>query len=80
VPIDVGGIEVPVATAEDLVVMKILAGRPKDLEDVVAILLARRQELRLEQVRETLALVESALDQSDLLPLLEQCLRRVRPR
>ena len=34
---DVDGVRVPVASAEDIVVMKVLAGRPKDQEDVVAI-------------------------------------------
>jgi hypothetical protein len=28
------GLDVPVAAAEDIVVMKVLAGRPKDIEDV----------------------------------------------
>ncbi len=37
----VGRVAVPVATASHLVVMKVLAGRPKDLEDA-ALLLARR--------------------------------------
>jgi len=33
-------VHVPVVSAEDLVVMKVLAGRPKDEEDVVAVALA----------------------------------------
>lgn len=32
---DVDGVAVPVVNASDPVVMKVLAGRPKDLEDVV---------------------------------------------
>ncbi len=36
--IAVEGVRVPVATAEDVVVMKLLAARPKDLEDIAAIL------------------------------------------
>lgn len=35
------GIHVPVGSAEDLVIMRILAGRPKDLDDTVAILAAK---------------------------------------
>jgi hypothetical protein len=76
VPTDVGGFSVPVATAEDVAVMKVLAGRPKDLEDIVA--LARTSRLDASGVKETLALIEQALDQSDLVPLFEQCLQRAR--
>jgi hypothetical protein len=75
---DIGGVSVPVAAAEDLIVMKVLAGRPKDLEDVVAILTARASLLDMARVRETVALVEQALDQSDLSPVLEQCVQRAR--
>jgi Nucleotidyl transferase AbiEii toxin, Type IV TA system len=37
----IGDARVPVVSAEDLVAMKVLAGRPRDLDDVVAILHAR---------------------------------------
>ena len=43
---DVLGVRVPVAAAEDLVVMKILAGRPKDIEDVKAIVAAQGGKLK----------------------------------
>jgi predicted nucleotidyltransferase len=76
-PIDFGGVAVPVAAVEDLIAMKILAGRSKDLDDVVAVLTAQPQ-LDLRPVRETVALIEQALDQSDLTPLLEQCVERAR--
>ena len=72
----VGGASIPTACAEDIVAMKILAGRAKDIEDVVAILAARRGELNLELVRDTLKLLEGALGQSDLLPALEAALAR----
>jgi hypothetical protein len=77
-PTDVGGVAVPVATAEDLIVMKVLAGRPKDLEDVVAIVTAQASQLDLRLVRETVRIVEQALDQSDLSPLFEDCVQRAR--
>lgn len=76
--LDVGGLAVPVASAEDLIVMKVLAGRRKDLEDAVAILMARGAKLDLAQVKETIRIVEQALDQSDLTPLLEQCLQQAK--
>ena len=74
---DVGGARVPVARAEDVVAMKLLAGRSKDLDDVVAIL-AARADLDLDLLRATLSLLESALDQSDLTPALAAALERAR--
>jgi uncharacterized nucleotidyltransferase DUF6036 len=71
---DVEGISVPVASPEDLIVMKLLAGRSKDLDDVRAILTAHRNDLDLVHLRETVRALEAALDQSDLSPLLEQLL------
>ena len=73
----VDGVSVPVASPEDIVVMKVLAGRGKDEDDVVAILAAQRK-LKLEQVRETLGMLERALDQSDLRPRFEVLLVRAR--
>jgi hypothetical protein len=65
---DLSGVLVPVARAEDLIVMKILAGRDKDLDDVSAILDARGSELDAKDVESMLTMVESALGQSDLVP------------
>ena len=53
----------------------VLAGRAKDLDDAVAIL-AANEELDLAAVRSTLRLLEQALDQSDLSPVLERLLVR----
>jgi hypothetical protein len=68
------GLRVPVAAAEDLIAMKVLAGRRKDEEDVVAILSAQRGKLALGLVRQTLADLSEALAQDDLLPLFERLL------
>lgn len=67
----VEGLEIPLISPEDLVATKILAGRAKDLDDVRGVLRRRKSELDLAQVRATLALLEEALGQSDLSPLLE---------
>jgi hypothetical protein len=69
----IAGVRVPVAAAEDIVTMKILAGRPKDLEDVAAI--ARARSLDAARVRSTLCLLEQALDRRDLVPEFERLLR-----
>ena len=72
------GVRVPIATVEDLVTMKILAGRPKDLDDAGGMLRARSEEIDLDHVRRMLQLLEEALSQSDLIPQLEQLIRRER--
>ena len=74
--VDLGGIVVPVLAAEDLIVTKTLAGRPKDREDVVGVLRERGARLDLEQIRGTLRLLEQALDQSDLIAAFEADLGR----
>ena len=58
--------------------MKVLAGRAKDVEDVVTLLRVQKENVDLTHVRKTLRLLESALGQSDLLPLLDQALARAR--
>lgn len=77
VQVDLGGVIVPVIAPGDLIVTKMLAGRPKDIEDVRGILLERLPELDIQAIRTTLALVEAALGQSDLSPAFEAELERV---
>jgi len=79
----VEGVAIPVACPEDIVAMKILAGRPKDLDDVVAILAgcqgaAGDDAIRIAMIRDTLGLLEQALAQSDLIPAFEQAQARAR--
>jgi hypothetical protein len=75
-PHDIEGVLVPVAAPEDLVVMKILAGRAKDIDDARAIVAAGGSALDHALVRETLGMLEDALDQRDLLPVFEALVRR----
>lgn len=70
------GLVVPVISPEDLIATKILAGRPKDMEDVRGILRERLPDLDLALIRSTLAALEDALAQSDLLPAFEGELAR----
>lgn len=78
--VELDGVDVPVLSPEDLVVTKILAARPKDIEDVAGILLARGENLDLSRIRATLTLIEQALGQSDLLVEFEAQLARARAR
>jgi hypothetical protein len=71
VPVDLEGVQVPFISPEDLVVTKVLAGRPKDLDDVRGVLETRGAALDLGRVRSALRLLEQALAQSDLAPTFE---------
>jgi predicted nucleotidyltransferase len=73
----IGGRNIPVMSPEDLVATKILAGRAKDLEDVHAVMRARRTDLDLERIRSLLQLLERALTRSDLLRQFEAILARI---
>ena len=69
---EIGGVRVPVVSAEDLVAMKVLAGRPTDLDDVAAVARAYRPGLDLTRVRATLRLLETSLDRRDLVSTLDR--------
>ena len=80
VRVKIGRRWIVVASPEDVISMKILSGRAKDLDDVEALLVARRDDLDHGVIRETLTIAETMLDQSDLLPMLDRLLGRVRPK
>ena len=63
----VGGTQIPVVSAEDLIVMKILAGRDKDKEDVRAVVRAGQATLKLDTIRATIN--QPQLLRADLLVL-----------
>jgi hypothetical protein len=65
---DIGGTEIPVIEVDDLIVAKVLAGRPKDVEDARALWRIHGRRLDASRIRRVLGLLEAALSQSDLLP------------
>jgi hypothetical protein len=70
-----GGRSIPVASPEDLIVMKLLAGRPRDIDDIRAVLRSVGPKLDVSVVTTTLALLEEALAQNDLRPLFDSLFR-----
>lgn len=68
---DIGSTAVPVIDVADLLIAKVLAGRPKDLEDARALWRLHRTEVDGTHVRQTLRLLEEALSQRDLVPTFE---------
>ena len=65
--IDMGGTAVPVIDAADLIIAKVLAGRPKDLEDVRALWRIHGVTLDQTRIRRVLRELEEALGQADLI-------------
>jgi len=73
---DFGGVSFPVIDPEDLVIAKVLAGRPKDLEDATSIWRLHGLSLDAGRIRQTLGLIEEALGQSDLVTGFESIRQR----
>jgi hypothetical protein len=74
----VGGIRVPIVSPEDLVIMKAVAGRPQDLEDVRNVLRSQ-PGLDLARIRERLREFAGLLDDPELAESFERALRGARP-
>lgn len=64
-------VDVPVIDVSDLIVLKVLAGRPKDLDDLATLIHINDSRLDHARVRAVLRDLEQALGQSDLLPTFE---------
>jgi hypothetical protein len=63
---DIGGTRVPVIERSDLVIAKVLAGRPKDVDDARALWQLHASRMDERRIRHVLQLLEEALSQSDL--------------
>jgi hypothetical protein len=73
--VDLGGVRVPILSAEDVVVTKLLAGRPRDLLDVREVLAAQGSALDVRYVRKVLRQLDQALEDVDLAARFEALLR-----
>lgn len=73
---DVDDVRVPVVEVSDLVILKVLAARPKDAEDLAALLAIQGTAIDVPRVRHVLGRLEAALGQSDLLPAFDDAVRR----
>lgn len=76
-PIEIEGVDIPTIDPGDLVIAKILAGPPKDVEDARGLWKIHSAQLDAARIRGNLQLLEDALAQRDLLPAFDQIQRRV---
>lgn len=75
----IGGTRVPLIDVADLIVGKILAGRPKDAEDARHLWRLHGSGARRRRIRRLLQLLEEALGQSDLLTGFESIADKTPP-
>src|SRR5690606_20350859 len=68
---DLNGTRVPVIDIADLIIAKILAGRPKDHDDARAVWRLHGDSLDDDRIRRLLRQLEEALGQSDLVPTFD---------
>ena len=61
----------PLIAPADTIIAKVLAGRPKDLDDVAGLWRLHRDRLDAAHIRQTLRALQEALSQSDLLPAFD---------
>jgi predicted nucleotidyltransferase len=76
-PVDIGGLAVPFVSVEDLVAMKVLAGRRKDLEDVRGVLFERWESTDFPTIEAVLTTLEEALGEAKLKPRLRRLMSAV---
>lgn len=77
--IDVGGVRLPLPTPENLIIMKAVAHRPRDLADIESILDVH-SKLNLKRVRRWVRQFSDALEMSEIFKDLETILARRRKR
>ncbi len=68
----VGAVEIPFVDLADLIALKLLAGRDKDLEDVRALVRAEPAGLSLELARERVAVLGALIDDSTLVATFDR--------
>lgn len=68
---DIGGLVIPFIDRSDLIIAKLLAGRPKDLDDARTLWKLHGSTLDTLRIRRMLQLLEEALTQSDLVSSFE---------
>ncbi len=76
VEVDFGGVKIPVAIPEDLVIYKTLAWRDRDRYDIEQLLTLHGDHIDLERVRAFVHEFAQILDMPERIPELDQLLRK----
>lgn len=78
--LDLGGVSMPVALPEDLIVYKAVAWRVRDREDIERLLTIHARRIDLEKIRGLVADFAAALEEPERVKEFEQLVQRVRGR
>lgn len=76
-PVEVGEAIVPFATAEDLIIHRLFAGRPRDIEDAGGVVRRKGLELDWDYLRRWVAEFALVPGRENLLDLLEELRREL---
>lgn len=76
----IGKIAVPFVALSDLIALELLAGRPRDVEDVEALVRARPAELSLPEARRRVVELGAALDDSAMLATFDRIVGKKKKR
>jgi predicted nucleotidyltransferase len=75
--VSVGGVDVPIATAQDLIVYKAIAWRARDKRDIEDLLQLHRSQIDLVYVRDRVREFAEAIDEPERVLELDAMLERV---
>ncbi len=75
--ISVSGIDIPIATAQDLIIYKTIAWRDRDRQDIEALLRLHRSDVDLDYVRARIAEFAEAIEEPERLDELEALVARI---
>ena len=75
---ELGQSELRVPRPEDLLIYKVVAARPKDIEDAEKLLLLHRQDMNLERVKNIVRQFSDALEDAERVQILDALLDRTK--
>ncbi len=78
-PTTIAGVTVPLVTPEDLVILKVVASRPRDIADIEAVV-AATPRLDLRRIRQWVRAFADALETPELVATAGRPLRAPKPR
>ncbi len=70
--------QVNFASVEDIIIHKLFAGRPRDIEDVEGIMRRNLNGLDLEYIRKSLKIFTNLVDKQDIIQQFESLLKRIK--
>jgi hypothetical protein len=76
-PVDFGGVTIPVAAPEDLIIYKAVAWRDRDREDIERLLLIHADDIDLDRVRDVMRQFADALEEPERIGQLDALIDRV---